>query len=104
MSTIDQRFRAFQIVIIYTLKGLVQSSVIATNQNNTNKPPPNAPFTNDHSTSNPTHNQPSNIHSSPIIPQHPHLQFNRITLKTHQLNTPQLLTPHQQYFARTNAS
>ena len=34
MITIDQRFSAFQTVILQTVKDLVQSLVIPTNQNN----------------------------------------------------------------------
>jgi len=36
MSTIDQNFSAFQTVMLQTVKDLVHSLVISTNQNNTN--------------------------------------------------------------------
>ena len=104
MSTIDQRLSAFQTVMLQTVKNLVQSLVISTNQNNTNQPSPNTSFTHDQSNSNPIHNQPSNIHPSPIIhPQH-QLQYNQTTLNTNQLNNSPILTPHQQQIAYVNAS
>ena len=112
-STIDQRFSAFQIVMLhiikdlvhsFIIKDLVHSLVISTNQNNTHQPLPNIPFTHDQSNSNPIHNQPSNINPSPIIPPQSHLQYNQTTLNTHQLNSPPLLTPYQQQIAYVNAS
>ena len=54
MSTIDQRFSAFETVMLQTVKYLVQSLVISTNQNN--KTQPNTPFTHDQSNYNLTHN------------------------------------------------
>ena len=56
MSTIYQRFSAFQTVMLHTVKDLVHSLVKSTNQNNTNQISPNTPFTHDQSTSNTIHN------------------------------------------------
>ena len=93
ISTIDQRFSAFQTVMFQTVKDLVHSLVISTDQNNSNQPPLNTPFTNDHSISSPTHTQSSTIQPSPIIPLQSHLQYNQNTLNSPQLNSPSLLTP-----------
>ena len=97
MSTIDQHFSAFKTVMLQTVKDL---EVISTK----NQPSSNTPFTHDQSKSNPIHNQPSNIHPSPIIhPQH-HLQYNHTTLNTNQLNMTPLLISHQQQIAYVNVS
>ena len=101
MSTIDQSFSVFQTVMLQTIKDLVQSLIISTNQNNTTQP--NTSFTHDQSNSNPTHNQTSNIHPSSIIhPQH-QLQYNQTNLNTNQLNNP-IITPHQQQTVYANVS
>ena len=47
MITIDQRFSAFQTVMLQTVLDIVQSLVISTNQNNTNQPSLNTTFTHD---------------------------------------------------------
>ena len=90
--------------MLQTVKDLVHSLVISTNQNNTNQTLPNTPFTYDQSNANPIHNQPSNIHPSRIIPPQPHLHYNHTTFNTHQLNSPPLLTSHQQQIAYANAN
>ena len=87
--------------MLQTVKDLVQLLVISTNQNNITQP--NTFFTHDQSNSNPTHNQPSNIHPSSIThPQH-QVQYNQTNLNTNQLND-QILTPHQQQIVYANAS
>ena len=76
ISTIDQRFSAFQTVMFQTIKDLVQYLVLSTNQNKSNQPPLNTLFTNDQSISSPTKTQPSTIQPSPIIPPQSHIQYN----------------------------
>ena len=93
MSTINQRFSAFQTVILQTVKDLVQSLVISTNQNNSNQSLLKKTFTNDQSISSPTQTQPSIIQSSPIILPQSHLQYNQNTFNFPQLHSPPLMTP-----------